>query len=155
MLLHLLQQRGKRESLGEVEDNEAREDGLRSSISQSCLRGNPFDLLQEPTETRFQLHSQFGYLLWPCLGLFRNGVQNDLPPVRTIMKMLFMLPGEDGEVRPLIYTVSHDPNDHLNAGGVIFEKIQLSDTSHTSTFEPVSIIMGSLVDVILAHAITE
>jgi hypothetical protein len=71
------------------------------------------------------------------------------------MKMLFMLPGEDGEVRPFIETVSHDPNDHLNARSVIFEKIQLSDTSHTGTFEPVSIIMGSSVDVVLIHAIAE
>ena len=66
-----------------------------------------------------------------------------------------MLPDEDEEVRPFICTVSHDPNDHLNAGGVIFEKIQLSDTSHTGTFEPLSIIMGSSIDVVLVHAIAE
>ena len=57
MLLQLLQPRGQCESLGEVEDTEARENFLGSSIPQPRLRGDPLDLLQEPTETLSQLRS--------------------------------------------------------------------------------------------------
>ena len=155
MLLHLLQQRGQRESLGEVEDHEARENFLASSIPKPRLRGNPLDLLQEPTETRFQFRSQFGYFSWSCLGLLGDRLQDDLPPTSIVMNMLLILPHEDREVRPFVETVSHDPDYHLDAVGVILESVQLSDSSPAGAVEPVSVELRSMVDVVATQAVSD
>ena len=55
------------------------------------------------------------------------------------MDVLLMLPNEDREVRSFIETVSHDPNDHLDALGVILESVQLSDSRPAGAVEPVSV----------------
>ena len=62
---------------------------------------------------------------------------------------------EDREVRSLIETVSHDPNDHLDALGVILKSIQLSDARPTGALEPVSVELRSMVDVVAPEAVAD
>ena len=71
------------------------------------------------------------------------------------MYMLLMLPGEDGEVRSLIETVSHDPDYHLDALGVILEGGQLSDSRPAGAVEPVSVELRSMVDVVAPEAVAD
>ena len=71
------------------------------------------------------------------------------------MNMLLILPDEDREVRPLIETVSHDPNDHLDALGVILESVQLSDSRPAGVVEPVSVELRSMVDVVATQAVSD
>ena len=71
------------------------------------------------------------------------------------MNMLLILPDEDREVRSLIETVSHDPNDHLDALGVILESVQLSDSSLARAVEPVSVELRPMVDVVATQAVSD
>ena len=89
------------------------------------------------------------------MGLLGDRLQDDLPPTSIVMNMLLILPDEDREVRPLIETVSHDPNDHLDALGVILESVQLSDSSPAGAVEPVSVELRSMVDVVVAQAVSD
>ena len=89
------------------------------------------------------------------MGLLGDRLQDELPPTSIVMNMLLMLPGEDREVRPLIETVSHDPNDHLDALGVILEGGQLSDSRPAGAVEPVSVELRSMVDVVAPEAVAD
>ena len=89
------------------------------------------------------------------MGLLGDRVQADIPPISTVMDVLLMLPGEDREVRSLIETVSHDPDYHLDALGVILESVQLSDSSPAGAVEPVSVELGSMVDVVATQAVAD
>ena len=89
------------------------------------------------------------------MGLLGDRFQDDLPPISTVMDVLLMLPNEDWEVRSFIETVSHDPNDHLDALGVILESGQLSDSSPAGALEPVSVELRSMVDVVATQAVSD
>ena len=71
------------------------------------------------------------------------------------MNVLLMLPDEDREIRPFIETVSHDPNDHLDALGVILESVQLSDSRPAGAVEPVSVELRYMVDVFAPQAVAD
>ena len=71
------------------------------------------------------------------------------------MNVFLMLPDEDREVRSFIETVSHDPNDHLDALGVILESVQLSDSRPAGVVEPVSVELRSMVDVVATQAVAD
>jgi hypothetical protein len=89
------------------------------------------------------------------LGLLGDRFQDDFPPISTVMNVLLMLPDEDREVRPFIETVSHDPNDHLDALGVILHSVQLSDSSPAGAVEPMSVELRSMVDVVATQAVSD
>ena len=89
------------------------------------------------------------------MGLLGDRIQDDLPPTSIVMNMLLILPDEDREVRSFIETVSHDPNDHLDALGVILESVQLSDSSPAGSVEPVSVELRSMVDVVATQAASD
>ena len=66
-----------------------------------------------------------------------------------------MLPDEDREVRSFIGTVSHDPDYHLDALGVILKSVQLIDSSPAGAVEPVSVELRPMVDVVAPQAVSD
>ena len=89
------------------------------------------------------------------MGLLGDRLQDELPPTSIVMNMLPILPDKDREVRSFIETVSHDPNDHLDALGVILDSVQLSDSSPAGAVEPVSVELRSMVDVVATQAASD
>ena len=89
------------------------------------------------------------------MGLLGDRLQDELPPTSVVMNVFLILPDEDREVRPLIETVSHDPNDHLDALGVILKSGQLSDSRPTGALEPVRVEFRSMVDVVAPEAVAD